>query len=347
MKDVVHIIDCSAPAEMLDQMLILREPDEKIISIGPAPRANGLGYIVRLHKPLGMTSLAGGRLGRAVPPGAILHLWSQQLLGAASRAAERIGGSLVLSIPHLPSGKQLEDLPWVIGSFSCMLTVPTDRARAALLEARADPARVAVLEPVIPVRRQREETRSEVRRAIRAEDDDILLTTTAEMTQCAGHKLVLWAHAIIRRIRQKIRVVLPGSGTLEQSIRSFSRTTGYDGEVSFTGHRFSPAEIEQACDIALFCYQKDCGLNRPVSAMAAALPLIAANTPDLSTLCRHKENALVIQDPGPREISKYIMQLVDDPQLAKDLGGRARCRVEDDFDTATVKKGLREIYDRS
>jgi len=301
-----------------------------------------------ISRPFGLASAASGRLCRAVAPGAILHTWSIGLADTVSRAAERIGGRFFLSIPHLPhKNEDLQDLPWMIGSLKCFLTVPTQSERDRLLALRADPSRVSVMPPAaIPLDRE-PGMRERVRAKLGIESDDLVITTPTEMTLSAGHKFVLWSHAIVRRIRDGIKVVFPGSGSEEKTVRSFAETTGFSDDVHFVGDRFSRAEIASASDIAMFCRKKACGLTRPVTSMANGLVVATTSTDEMNKFCTNGENSLVFEDNAPQGISRGLASLVDCPDLRDKIVSGGMRFSRNRFDPEKVRGQLRDIYERS
>ncbi|MCK5558773.1 MAG: hypothetical protein KAJ01_10355, partial [Candidatus Hydrogenedentes bacterium] len=141
MAEVTHVIDAAIPAGMLGEMLALRHCGERIISLGPPPGGGRVGKIESLHKPFGRENLTGRRLAARLPQKSIVHLWSSGGLEAGCSAARRIGGRVVLSLPHLPWGEALKLVPWEVGQFGHTLTVPTNRARDELLVLGTDPRR--------------------------------------------------------------------------------------------------------------------------------------------------------------------------------------------------------------
>jgi hypothetical protein len=173
----------------------------------------------------------------------------------------------------------------------------------------------------------------------------------------AGHKYIMWAHAILRQMVEQIYVVLPDSGPAVARVEFFSGTTGCASEMFLP--RQAPlssgigrSDCLAAADMAVFLPDEDCGVVAIGEAMMAGLPIVAARTRDIqectgdgstATSPRSGEAALLV--PAiPREATAAMLKIVDDPQLARRLGEAASSRAKQLFDPAVSKAQLNEIH---
>lgn len=348
MMRVVHIIDAETPADMLWQLLALRGEDEAIFSLGPVPQFAPLSGATPLHRSIGPSFTNVARLAERLPLGATLHVWSPDCLKIATESARRIGGKVVLSLPHLPDGlDELQDLPWMIGQHRCTLTLPTQRARKILLSLKADPQRVVLLPPAADFLTDPAEIqakRNNLRQKLDVSADETLMVVPGDMVRFGGHKLASWSHAILRNMHKPMKMLFPGHGPYEESVKFFATTTGFMDEVYFTGEKFSQNEIFAASDGAMFIYQRDRGVTALAQTMAAGLPILASTTPDITEICTHEETALLVQVGDPRTASALLLQLLDDANLAEKLGQAAKKIAEANFHPTIIRKKLDEIY---
>jgi phosphatidylinositol alpha-mannosyltransferase len=164
------------------------------------------------------------------------------------------------------------------------------------------------------------------------------------MVRLAGHKHASWAHAIVRQIRDDVRLLLPGAGPAERHVRFFAATTGYDDEVFLTGDRFSPAEALAAGDIALFLYEQDVGVSSLADAMAAGLPIVAADTPEVAECVPDGTAGLLTPIHDPRAASAAILRIIEEPKLAQRLVESVKQLTEQHFAPNKARKALAEVY---
>lgn len=346
MSGVVHLVDRSTPVELMDQLLKLKRPQERILSLGPPPYVPDGVDITALHVPLGLPALAYSRLRRHIGAAPVVHAWSLNLSGPAARAAATRGGKALCSIHCLPTGTRREELPWLIGSLGIMLTVPGTESRETLLQCGADPKLVRVVPPAVSPKLPAPECTAAIRSAAEVGEHELLLTAPAEMTRGAGHKPAIWAYAIVRRVREGIRMVIPGDGALRYSLRTFAKSTGYDHEILFTGHRYSPRDVMEAADIALFCCEKTIGPGRPLEAMAAENALIATNISDLAPAsCKQHNTALTIDEPSPQNVARAILRLVDSPDERARLAADARSYSLNNVADTVIRSQLDDVYE--
>ncbi len=330
----------------MDQLLKLKRPQERILSLGPPPPVPDNVDVTALHVPLGLPALGKRGLCRHIGPATVLHAWSPHLAGPAARAAAAHGGKALYSIHCLPTGAKREELPWLIGSLDIILTVPGTESRETLLACGADPNLVSVLPPAVSPNRPDPERIAAIRSAAGVGKDELLLTAPAEMTHGAGHKPAIWAYAIVRRVREGIRLVIPGDGTLRRSLFTFAKSTGYDDEILFTGHRYSPREIMEAADIALFCCEQTIGPVRPIEAMAAENALIITTISDLTPASgKQNHTAITIDEPSPENVARAILELVDSPGQRARLAADARSYTHNNFADTLVRSQLDDVYE--
>ncbi len=341
---VAHVIDADTPADMRWQMLALRAEDEPVFSLGPAPQFDPKCDVTPLHRSIGPACINARRLAEKLPLGATLHVWSHECLDIAVESAWRVGGKVILSIPHLPDSlAKREDLPWMIGQLRCTLTVPTENARNLLISLKADPNRVVTLPPAAEFSADLI-SRERLRQTLCVLDDETLMVVPGDMVRFGSHELASWSHAILRNMHKPMKMIFPGHGPYEKSIRFFANTTGFVDEVFFTGDEFPRNEIFSAADGAMFINKRDRGVTALAQAMAAGLPIMAASTPDLAEICTHEETALLVKVGDPRTTSAILLQLLDDDDLAGRLGMNAKKFAEANFNPKTIRKKLDEIY---
>jgi len=332
---------------MVEQLLILRRPEEDIISLGPPPPFPVRVDITSLHVPFGMPSLGARSLARKTGTGTILHAWSPQVIGPASKVSEMVNGKAILSLPGLPDNGKLEKLPWIIGSMKAILTLPTGAGVKQGVKLGCNPKLLAVLPPPVSTGNSGPVDVQAVRRHLGVEPGDILLNVPAEMVTGAGHKTTLWSHCILNGSRNNFKLVLPGHGPLRALLRKFSKNIGLHDKVMFTGSKYSMRELAAASDISICCFQKNVGLVGPLAAMAAGNVLVATGLGDMAVICKDGETAAVIPEADSRKFAATILHLADSPDKRAKLGKNARNYVRNNFSNTTARNKLDTIYEFS
>jgi len=91
--------------------------------------------------------------------------------------------------------------------------------------------------------------RSVVRAQLGVAERDFLALTVAHLNSCKGHAYLLDAMPLIAKEFPNIRLLLAGSGPLENQLRSQARQTGVDGMVRFLGFRDDVPGLLKAVDL--------------------------------------------------------------------------------------------------
>ena len=347
---VLHIIDASTPADMLDQLSLLAGGDDTVVSIGPRPCGWFDLPVVAVHRLFGSAAVTGWRMREVVGPAEIVHAWSPAGARAGEAAAKAVGAKRVVSVPCRPPPPALRRLVKRTRRGALTITVPTSACRDAFARAGADEAAVRLLPPPARATDQRAARRKSAREALGLAGEHFLIASPAELTRPAGHKYASWAHAVVRQVRPQVRLLFPRGGPDESHVRFFAETTSYGDEALFTGSRLSRADALAAADAAVFFAERDVGVAALIAAMAAGLPIAATDTPDI-TECTGQGEAVLLVPRGDmsegfiaRGASSAVLKLMEDGKLADSLAAAARRRAEECFSPAASRAILADIY---
>jgi hypothetical protein len=306
MIDVVHLIDSATPADAVEQMLAVREAGEAIISLGPPPRHTPLPAVRCVHRPMGSTGMAGRSLRRALPTGATAHAWSVE----AAEAGNSAGVAVVLSLSEATDLDELQPLPWSLARLGCRIEVPTSRMHEALLAAGVDNDHMSVVPPAVAPQDDAVAVRERIRRDLGIAAEAVVLVAPAEMTRAARHRHICWAHAICGHADAGAHLLLPGGGTQERAVRYFSRTTGFDDRVLFTGASVSRRDALAAADTAIFAGDAPAGATILAETVAAGLATIATAASDPSGLLGTV--AVRVAEGEPQPLSRAMLAMLDE-----------------------------------
>ncbi len=344
MTSALHIIDEITPRDCLEQLALLAGRDDAIASIGPSPRYSFDLPVAPVHRPTGLSRLAGKRMRSLAGDADVLHVWSLRALPAGISVAQRLGRKLVLSIPCVPPAFLTGPIRRAVGKGVLHLTVPTEAARRRIVQSGAPVAAVHVLPAAAAKIDDLQERRKTVRAELALTEQDKLLVAPSEMIRYAGHKYASWAHAIVRQVLPNVRLLLPGCGPLLRHVKFFAGTTGYDSEVFLTEDRFSRDDALAAADVALFLCRRDTGISTLVTAMGAGTPIVASATPDMAECAPDGQAALLARPGDPRTASAAVLKLLEDGELARKLAAESSRLAQQRFNLARSRNRLSEIY---
>ena len=346
MTQIAHIIDRNTPLDMLEQLFALRCESEPVFSLGPKPNlsltaaADGVEIRELTHHRFAFREKA------VLPAGVVLHIWGTETFCSSTKCKNFGSGNVVLSPGGLPQDSKYRslfckqmDIPNLI------LTAPTKYSKNELLQSGVSENKVTILPPVVkPLEDSVESIRSNIRGSLGISDSDKLVVVPSEMQRGAGHKMASWAHAIVEQLTDNCKIVFPGGGNYQQSVKFFSDTTGYPDDIFFTGSRFTIRDILSAGDIAVFFYERSCGVTILAEAMMSGLTIVGVNSGDTAEMLRHDQSALLVPPNHPREASASLLRVVEDSQLGNRLAKNAAEFAAANFNLTKIRPQLDEIY---
>lgn len=324
MNDVLHVIDRDGPGSLLDQLSLLIGPDDGIASVGPPPEDwLAPAAVLSVHVPLGQPRLCGRQMAELAGPGMILHAWSHAAALAGDAIPQQRKAGLVWSLAQPPRGQSLRDALRLARSRGACLTVPTIACRQYLLHAGVGEDSIRLLPPAAVPVDHRLTRRSRTRAMLGLEDRHRLIVAPCDITRDGGHKPACWAFAILRQVRDDLRLLLPGRTTRGRGVLSFAQSTGHGCEIFFTQDRIPPQDCLAAADLAVFLPTRDADVYSLATAMAAGLPIVASATSDIAETAPHEQAALLTPPGDPRSAAAAILRLLEDSELARRLLARS------------------------
>ena len=344
--DVTHIISSDTSIELLDQLALTCQPSDKIISIGKPQQAEFDAEFDIIQPAFGVHSLAKAKLLEKVNLGSIIHIWSSDLLEIALEVADIKKSQIILSVLSVNSTHEQNKLPWIAGANNISILTRTDAGVQSCLNLGADPKKFFSI-PIVSKESDIENIRNNrlrVRRELNISDDKTVLAIPNEiLTPESGHKIAIWAHAILSWVLDDIALIVPGDSEEFDNVYKFATNTGFLNNVYFTKNEFTPTEVISACDIALFSGdENNKNLGRIAEAIKQARPVIADNCAEIHEITNAGELAYLI-DTEPKTLSSAMLKLLEDKDLRCKL--IAACDADSSlFSPDFAKDKLAKIY---
>lgn len=149
--------------------------------------------------------------------------------------------------------------------------------------------------------------------------------------------------ALVLRARPDALLVIVGGGAEELRLRSRVAAAGLEDSVRLLGWQPNDVAIElrQLAAVNL-CLRGGYSL---IEAAAAGRPVVAYNTDWHYELVRDEVSGYLVAEGDVEAAARRIVQLLDDPHLAGQLGANARALALARHDHAAVTPQKRELYD--
>jgi glycosyltransferase involved in cell wall biosynthesis len=143
-----------------------------------------------------------------------------------------------------------------------------------------------------------------------------------------------------------LKLVIVGDGPLKKSLEAMSKELNIADRVQFYGQvdHEKAMTILAECDIYVLTSINEGLPTSLVEAMALGKPIIATNVGGVPEVIEDGINGLLVPPMSPERVAQAIMQLLNEPQLAKRLAAAATKSIED-YSWINVVKKHEQIYD--
>ncbi len=195
---------------------------------------------------------------------------------------------------------------------------------------------IAVAYPGIEVQQQ---TQDDMNQSV----SDYMLAIGAMIPMKNHINLLKAYHQLPEMYRSRVKLVIIGEGPLEDEIHSIAHKLGLN-DIIFQ----SPVQEQE-----LTGYYKNCkfivhlALHEPfglvpIEAALFGKPSIVSNQGGTREFIRHGKNGFLVNPHDPDDVAKHMKRLIEDQQLAAEMGSRAKEMVLKGF---TIEKSTKAIVE--
>lgn len=177
-----------------------------------------------------------------------------------------------------------------------------------------------------------ERSREAIRRSLGLGEEDRVVLLPAVMREGKGHGRLLSVLPALRRRVPGLRVLLAGSGELEDELRREARHRGVGGVVRFLGFRSDIPELLAAADLVVLPSLSEALPTVLMEAAAAGRPVVATRVGGAPEIVRDGETGLLVPPDDPGALVQAVSGLLLDPDRAWRYGRSARTLAERRFD---------------
>jgi len=187
------------------------------------------------------------------------------------------------------------------------------------------------------------------RRSVRAElgvrDDALLIGLVARFDPLKGHRLFVEASARLHLTHPQARFVLCGAGVTSENdeLSSWIEVAGTGGVFHLLGYRPDVARLQASLDISTCCSSTEGFPNVVGEAMACGVPCVVTDVGDSAFIVG--DTGEVVPSGDSDALAAAWARMIDaGHEKRRDLGLRARQRIEDQFELAGVVNRYLTLY---
>jgi len=181
-------------------------------------------------------------------------------------------------------------------------------------------------------------------------DSEPVIGIIGRIIKGKGHKEFILTAEEVLRIRPNVHFVIVGdakggSDRYYNDIIDLVSKEHLKNNVIFTGWRTDVKGILNDIDLVVQPYTLPEGLpNILIEAMALGKPVVTTNIPGPSEIVADGQTGFLVPSKDPLALAEAILKLLDNPQLAKQMGEAGRKRVEQLFNIQDTVKKIQELY---
>ncbi|MDD3249328.1 MAG: glycosyltransferase [Smithellaceae bacterium] len=244
-------------------------------------------------------------------------------------------------------GKGLQRLKrWVMDK-SAALTVVSHAMKKTVVDMGVEPDKVEVIPMGVDLKGLFTPDSGAQRKT-----DELLFV--GRLVEKKGVHFLLEAMPTVLKKHPTVRLILAGSGPMEEELRQQAQRLHLSDRVTFSGmvSQAKLPELYRAATLAIFPFvvaksgdQEGFGLVQ-VEAMGCECPVITGDLPAIHDIVIHEKTGLIVESGNTQALADAIIRMLDDPGFRESLANEGRIRVAEMFDWYIVAQGYANVYKR-
>lgn len=188
--------------------------------------------------------------------------------------------------------------------------------------------------------------REAFRQHIGVPGDACLCASVGRLVWAKGYEDLIRAFRLVLEKIPNAYAVIAGEGILYSALLSQIRDAGLTGRILLLGHCESAMiqTILKASDLFVMPSRIEGIPFALLEAAAAGLPIVATNCGGIPEVVEHGKEAILVPVGDPFALSRAIVELCLDDEFAKELGKRAKRRMEKELNLAAQINALKQVY---
>jgi glycosyltransferase involved in cell wall biosynthesis len=206
-------------------------------------------------------------------------------------------------------------------------------------------ARTQVLEYGVPVDdlAARRDERAAQRAALGLRDDDIAVTTVANMRWTKDYPTLLRAAVTVTAADPRVYFMAAGQGPLEEEVRAEAETLGLGDRFRVLGYVDDSPGLLAASDVFTLASRVEGLPIALLEAMAMGLPVVATAVGGTPKVVTDGVEGRLVPSGRPDELAAAIGEVTGNAQRRDEMGAAAAKRVRD-FDISAAARHLESLY---
>jgi len=189
---------------------------------------------------------------------------------------------------------------------------------------------------------------SSIREEIGIEPNDPILGTVSSLAPHKGHLYMIQAAPKILEAFSSTKFLFVGDGVLKEELENQVKNLDITSNVIFTGTRKNIPELLNLMDIFVLPSSSREGLGIAIiEAMAAEKPVVATDIGGIPEVVENGKTGILVPPKNPEALAQAIIELLNNPGKAEEMGRLGRLRIKDTFTTKKMISCIENLYRNS
>lgn len=195
-----------------------------------------------------------------------------------------------------------------------------------------------------PLRCVSEEEKAATRRKYGISEENFVVGIVARLEPVKNHKCFLEAAAEAARACEKMRFLVVGSGSLEDSLKGYAGELGIADKVIFTGFAADTAPLVSIMDLNVNTSDSETSNLALSEGFSIGVPAVVSDCPGNVAMIENGVSGLTFERGNGESLSTALEMLCENRELLSVFGLRSRERYEKYFSAAVMTRRLEELY---
>lgn len=172
----------------------------------------------------------------------------------------------------------------------------------------------------------------------------IIIGTIARLNEAKGLTYLLDSAMQLKTMHYQVKFIIVGGGILYSKLKDMIVKMNLVDSVELKGEIINVERYLKMFDIFILPSLYEGFGNVFIEAMSYMIPVIGTNVTGINEIISNNINGILIKPKSTNDITRAIIQLIENPRLRKNLGKEGRKTVEKKFTIQQTVKGLENIF---
>ena len=171
-----------------------------------------------------------------------------------------------------------------------------------------------------------------------------VLGTVGRLTEVKGYDILLNALRLVKDKHHDFKFMFVGDGKLSKYLISLTSSLGLDDNVKFIGSTSDVSTFLAVMDVFVLSSLQEGLPVAMLEAMAAKRPVIATAVGGIPEVISNGRNGILVPSNDPEALARGIIQLINNPELRKDLANNGFRTVQEKYSIQSVADSIERLY---